>query len=166
MIMVSVEQWKNHFKQLAHRSFPDEDMYIVNQRGRGIGRNAYRKTTYKIRKNAPSGAGSPKAPVTIVSPVAQTVNRARALTGKKPIKGRCSRPTPSRSKSRRGKRGPRKKKSRRRKKKASPGKRSTACPCPSRIHLKGKYACHPARAARRKVTKKKKKNPSPRRRKK
>ena len=74
--MVSVEQWKNHFKQLAHREFPNEDMYIVNQSGRGLGRG---KNVYKVRKPA---AGQ----VNIVSPVAQTVNRARALMKKKRIK--------------------------------------------------------------------------------
>ena len=77
MIMVSVEQWKAHFKQLAHREFPNEDMYMVNQTGRGLGRSAYkRQNLYKIRKPAPGK-------VNIVSPVAQNIDRARALVKKK-----------------------------------------------------------------------------------
>ena len=81
--MVSVETWKKHFKSMAHKSFPNEAMYIVNQSGRGLGRNAFNKTTYKIR-------GSPKkseqAVIEIVSPVAQEVERAKVLLGREPIK--------------------------------------------------------------------------------
>lgn len=81
--MASVEQWKNHFSQMAKREVPNEDMYIVNQRGKGLGRNSYNKTVYKVRKPAQSQ-------VNIVSPVAANVNRARALMKKKSIKKRAT----------------------------------------------------------------------------
>ena len=100
--MVTVDTWKRHFMKMAHKSFPNEDMYIVNQSGRGIGRNSYNRTTYKIR-----GSGSKDthpSTIEIVSPVAQEVERAKLLIGnnKKNIKkkvckkngssktGRCS----------------------------------------------------------------------------
>ena len=97
--MVSVESWKRHFKSMADRSFPNDDMYIVNQTGRGLGRNAYNRTTYKIRS---SPKKSDNAVIEIVSPVAQEVERAKVLLGRQPIKrkackkkgsskrGRCS----------------------------------------------------------------------------
>ncbi len=82
--MVSVERWKEHFKRMAHKSFPHEDMYIVNQVGRGLGRNAYQTTTYKIRN--PAKNTGPNPAVQIVSPVGQDVERAKALIDEKPIK--------------------------------------------------------------------------------
>ncbi len=82
--MVSVEQWKSHFKKLAHKAYPSEDMYIVNQTGRGLGRNSYKKTLYRVRSaKEPSG---PNPTVQIVSPVAQAVEQARALVKSQPIK--------------------------------------------------------------------------------
>ena len=78
--MVSVDQWEQHFKTMANRAFLHEDMYEVNKGGRGIGRNSFPRTTYKIRK--PTG---PTPTVEIVSPMAQTVERAKALF--EPIKG-------------------------------------------------------------------------------
>ena len=78
--MVSVDQWEQHFKTMANKAFPHEDMCVVNKGGRGIGRNSFPRTTYKIRKPT-----DPTPMVEIVSPVAQTVERAKALI--KPIKG-------------------------------------------------------------------------------
>ena len=86
--MVSVEMWKRHFRSMAHKSFPNDDMYIVNQTGRGIGRNAFNKTTYKIR-GTPSKSGN--AVIEIVSPVAQEVERAKVLLGREPIKKKTCR---------------------------------------------------------------------------
>lgn len=76
--MVSVEKWKNHFKRLAHKAFPHEDMYIVAQSGRGLGRNSYKRTLYQIRTASGTGGGKPT--VEIVSPIASTLGRAKALT--------------------------------------------------------------------------------------
>ena len=70
--MVSIERWKKQYKCLA--SHPHEDIYIVPQLGRGLGRNAYPKTLYKIRKPSVSSTNQ----IQIVSPVAASVNRAKA----------------------------------------------------------------------------------------
>ena len=149
--MVSVERWKEHFKQLAHREFPNEDMYIVNQRGRGIGRNAYKKTVYKVRNPKPGQ-------VNIVSPVAQTVQRARAqmnrkkrttkATPRKGIKKRAPSTSRSRAVSRRGG----KTKGKQKKKRAAP-KKSHKCPCPATVRIKPKRVIQ----KKKKVTPRKKK---------
>ena len=52
----------------------EDDIFIVNQSGRGLGRNAYPKCTlYKVRKTIGN------TPVTIVSPVVGNLDRAKAL---------------------------------------------------------------------------------------
>ena len=54
----------------------EDDVLIVNQSGWGVGRNAYPKCTlYKVRKTIGGGT----TPITIVSPVAGNLDRARAL---------------------------------------------------------------------------------------
>ena len=54
----------------------EDEILIVNQSGWGVGRNAYPKCTlYKVRKTIGGGT----TPITIVSPVAGNLDRARAL---------------------------------------------------------------------------------------
>ena len=69
--MVSIEKWKEHFRHMAQKGHTHEDdIFIVNQSGRGLGRNAYPKCTlYKVGNT----------PVTIVSPVVGNLDRAKAL---------------------------------------------------------------------------------------
>ena len=73
--MVLIEKWKEHFRRMAQKGLMHEDdIFIVNQSGRGLGRNAYAKCTlYKVRKTIGN------TPLTIVSPVAGNLDRARAL---------------------------------------------------------------------------------------
>ena len=74
--MVSVEKWKEHFCRQAHRTFPKEEMYIVNQTGCGLGRNAYpRQAMYKVQHTS----GGPNPSVEIVSPIAKSLNRAKYM---------------------------------------------------------------------------------------
>ena len=78
--MVSIERWKEQYKCLASQSYPNEDVYIVPQSGRGLGRNAYpKKTLYKIKKPSVNSTKE----IQIVSPVAASVNRARVQMKKK-----------------------------------------------------------------------------------
>ena len=89
--MVAIEKWKEHVRYMAQKShMHEDDIFIVNQSGHGLGRNAYSKhTLYKVRKTL---GGT--TPVTIVLPVAGNLDRARALMEggggkrkkKKPIK--------------------------------------------------------------------------------
>ena len=73
--MVSIEKWKEHFRRMAQKGHTHEDdIFIVNQSGRGLGRNAYpKRTLYKVRKTIGN------TPVTIVSPVVGNLDRAKAL---------------------------------------------------------------------------------------
>lgn len=120
--MVSVEKWKDHFKRLAHKSFPHEDMYIVSQSGRGLGRNAYKKTLYQIR--APKFSNT-KPTIEIVSPVASTLQRAKALTkASKGIKSKGKKKSSSSSKGSGGKK--KSPKSKAPKKKTGPKKKKAA----------------------------------------
>ena len=50
--MVLIEKWKEHFRRMAEKGHTHEDdIFIVNQSGRGLGRNAYpKRTLYKVRK--------------------------------------------------------------------------------------------------------------------
>ena len=47
--MVSIERWKDQYKHLASQSYPNEDVYIVPQSGRGLGRNAYPKKKHSTK---------------------------------------------------------------------------------------------------------------------
>ena len=73
--MVSIEKWKKHFRRMAQKGhMHEDDIFIVNQSGRGLGRNAYpKRTLYKVRKTIRN------TPVTIVSPVVGNLDRAKAL---------------------------------------------------------------------------------------
>ena len=84
--MVSVEKWKEHFKRLTSRLHSPDDVYLVNQTGRGLGRNSYpKRVLYKVRRQTGvgvgggGGSGGGGTKVEIVSPVAQNINQARAL---------------------------------------------------------------------------------------
>ena len=73
--MVSIEKWKEHFRHMAQKChMHEDDIYIVNQSGRGLGRNAYpKRTLYRVRKAIGNTS------VTIVSPVVGNLDRAKAL---------------------------------------------------------------------------------------
>ena len=75
--MVLIEKWKKHFRHMAQKGhMHEDDIFIVNQSGQGLGRNAYPKHTLnKIRKTIGGGT----TPITIVSPLAGNLDRARAL---------------------------------------------------------------------------------------
>ena len=73
--MVLIEKWKEHFRHMAQKGHTHEDdIFIVNQSGRGLGRNAYPKhTLYKVRKTIGN------TPITVVSLVVGNLDRAKAL---------------------------------------------------------------------------------------
>ena len=88
--MVLIEKWKEHFRHMVQNSpIHEDDIFIVNQSGHGLGRNVYPKhILYKVRKTIGGNTS-----VTIVSPVAGNLDKARAFMEggggkrkKKPIK--------------------------------------------------------------------------------
>lgn len=79
---MKTEDWKRHFSKMAGTKSltTDDEMYIVkHQLGRGLGRQAFGNTVYKLRPNIDE---TQKKPVVaeIVSPAAQVVAQAKALT--------------------------------------------------------------------------------------
>jgi hypothetical protein len=96
--MVSVEQWKKHFKNMARGNIPTEDLYVLKQHGKGFGRDSFQKKLYRVRDHADGSASSSSAPVTIVSPVAQTMEQVKAAS--KDIKKKSRKRKRSRSSNR------------------------------------------------------------------
>ena len=76
--MVSIEKWKEHFKHMAQKGhMHEDDIFILNQSGHGLRRNAYPKCTlYKVRKTIGN------TPVAIVSSVVGNIDKAKALMQK------------------------------------------------------------------------------------
>ena len=110
---VSTTAWTQHFLKMARGGLPIEDTYVITQRGRGLGRSAFQRTSYKVREVSPS---RPLPPVTVVSPVAQAVEQAKA---KIPIKGKSkkrSKVIKTKDKKKKGDKAKKKKKTKKKKK--------------------------------------------------
>ena len=89
----NVDKWTDHYKSMAEGKFPLEDMYILNQQGRGLGLNKRGKIIYKIQKS-PAKFTSPP----IISPLAQGINQAESMVKSKGRIKRSSRKKKTHSK--------------------------------------------------------------------
>ena len=72
--MSKVEQWKEHFHSMAKGHTPLEKIYVLNQKGCGLGNSRNGKIMYKVNQQG-SGVGSL---TTLVSPVTQGLTQARS----------------------------------------------------------------------------------------
>ena len=73
-IMVDLEKWKKHFKHMAKGEIPPDDIYVLNQRGRGLGKNRNGKVLCKVKQ---SGQDPVQKPV-MITPVAQGLAQAKS----------------------------------------------------------------------------------------
>ena len=93
---ISLEKWKEHFINMAKGNVPLEQVYVLSQKGRGIGRNRKGKIMYGISNQKGSGSLD-------VTPIEQGIEQAKSLLesdygiNPKSIKGHSSHKKSSKS---------------------------------------------------------------------
>jgi hypothetical protein len=84
---MSAEQMKTYFHNMSKGKIDPADMYIINQKGRGLGPARRGKVMYRIPNNMKGSGGR------FISPVQQSIDQAKKMVGikrKKPQKKRQS----------------------------------------------------------------------------
>lgn len=72
----SIQKWKNHFQAMAQGKIPLDNMYIMHQRGRGLGTNPRGKTLYKVQSGGQFT--TPTSTNTVVTPTNRGYAMAKA----------------------------------------------------------------------------------------
>ena len=67
----NLQKWTNHFQSMAKGKVPLEQVYVISQKGRGLGSNRNGKVMYGVKNQLGSGTVN-------ISPVQQGIQQAKS----------------------------------------------------------------------------------------
>ena len=91
----SVQKWKSHFQSMAEGKIPLDDIYIINQKGHGLGTTNKGKALYKIQSGGQTPTNTTTETVTTPANLGFAMAEARIRNSNKlnrsqPVKKRSA----------------------------------------------------------------------------